>query len=340
MKACEEEERKLSDAQEADADAREEYRDQVQAAGEASFFSEFHRVAILNAAASSKGAAPLVMLEKSMSALEKQGTAERAQAKVARARRAMERASRSASEARASLERCREAHELEPVSLSLTSTLELRTRFFEERILPPHGWSGTLPTSETTHVVEARSVKIKRSSRGYYRVVLTIDEVYSAAPSHSTVVDERGRPMTHTITEQVTSVKPGTLDVLLFSEDSGDPMDFSIMLVGDERPCRSGQRTLTIRDPEGGCHTIPLPFVDVPSVWPNVFRALRMRDSSDPSGEVVYLRGWTWREQGDQCVFTRTWSTPPGTLLTLSHGEVTLLAERSSMEVTTRWRRS
>ena len=121
--------------------------------------------------------------------------AERAQAKVERARRAAERASRSADESKASLERCRDAQEIEPVSLSLTSTLTLRTRFLEEKILPPQGWSGTLPMRETTHVVEARSVKISRLWHDLYGVALTVDEVYSAAPSHShgevTLVVER-----------------------------------------------------------------------------------------------------------------------------------------------------
>jgi len=60
-------------------------------------------------------------------------------------------------------------------------------------VLPPQGWSGTLPQRETTHVVEARSVKIVRWGRSHYGAVLTLDEIASVAPSDSTVFDERGR---------------------------------------------------------------------------------------------------------------------------------------------------
>jgi hypothetical protein len=162
MTTCKEEATKLSDAELAAWDARAEYQDQKQAAAEASFFSWFFRVAIVTSALDLKKA-PVTLIEKSMSALEKQGTAERAKAKVERARRAAERADRSAEEARASLERCRDAREIEPVSFTLTSTLTLRARFFEEKILPPQGWSGTLPMRETTHVVEAEA---PRSSAG------------------------------------------------------------------------------------------------------------------------------------------------------------------------------
>jgi hypothetical protein len=332
MTTCKEEATKLSDAELAAWDARGEYQDQKQAAAEASFFSWFFRVAIVTSALDLKKA-PVTLIEKSMSALEKQGTAERAKAKVERARRAAERADRSAEEARASLERCRDAREIEPVSFTLTSTLTLRARFFEEKILPPQGWSGTLPMRETTHVVEARGTSFERRGRDCYRVVAVLDEVHTTAPSHTTVVDERGRTMTHTIAEHVTSVKPGRLEVLVFGDDSEGPMGFIVELDRDTKPLRSGQQTLTIRDPDGGCHTLTLPYTDVPSLWPDVFKRLRWLDSGPD------IRGWTWREQGDQHVATRSWSSPPGTLLTGEHGEVTLVAERSSMEITVRRRR-
>ncbi|MBK8262863.1 MAG: hypothetical protein IPK80_16195 [Nannocystis sp.] len=330
--SCEDELNKRREAAEAAEDARADYRDQQQAAGEAWFFSEFHKAAILNAVFSPK-AAPSVLIEKSMSALEKQGTAERAYTKLARARRAAERASRSAAEAEASLDRCLDANELEPVSISLSSTLTLRSRFHEEKILPPQGWSGTLPQRETTHVVEARSVKIVRWGRSHYGAVLTLDEIASVAPSDSTVFDERGRAMTHTITDQATSVKPGALALLVACRDPGEPPGFFVKKHRETKPLRSGRQTLTIRDPEGGCHSIQLPYADVPSLWSEVFWALRRRDSGS------LIDDWTWHEQGDLRVVTRSWSTPPGTLLAAPHGEVTLLAERSSMVVTVRRRR-
>jgi hypothetical protein len=173
------------------------------------------------------------------------------------------------------------------VEFTLSSTLTLRARFFEEKILPPQGLSGTLPARETTDTVVARCAAFQRHARGFHSTVATLDDEYTAAVSNSTVYDDRGRPTTHTLTEQVTAVKPGTLAVEIGYHDDEDPVTFWVRLGRDEKPLRSGQQTLTTRDPDGGCHTLALPYANVPSVWPGVFKALRRKDERFTSERIV-----------------------------------------------------
>lgn len=338
MKTCEKAREKLQDAEWAAYDARAEYEDQKQAAGEATFFASFFQASIFSASFNPKTAV-VTILEKSMSALEKQGSAERARAKVPRAQRAAERANEREQEAREALTQCLEVGEMEPVELTLSSTIALRSRFYEAKILPPQGFSGTLPMRETTNFVEGRTASFERLGRGFYRTVVALDDDYSVAPNESTVVDDRGRPVTQSLTERVTAATPGRLEVQVGYDHNEDPPFFYVQFGADDKPLRSGQQTLTIRDPDGGCHTIPLAYADVPSTWPEMFKALRRRNENvGLHGEVVISSGWTWTEQGDLRVASRRWSADPGPLVTSASGEVILVAEASSLEVKLRRR--
>jgi hypothetical protein len=334
---CAKERSSLQEARSVAEDARAEYEDQKQLAGEAAFFADFYRLNILSATFSGSGAL-WAIVEKSVSALEKQGTAERAVAKALRARRAADRADERVREAREAVARCLDAHEVEPVEFTLSSTLTLRARFLEEKILPPQGLSGTLPARETTDTVVARCAAFQRHARGFHSTVATLDDEYTAAVSNSTVYDDRGRPTTHTLTEQVTAVKPGTLAVEIGYHGDEDNATFWVRLGRDEKPLRSGQQTLTTRDPDGGCHTLALPYANVPSVWPGVFKALRRKDERFTSERIVIFGRWTWTAQGDLGVATRRWSTEPGPLATGPSGEMFLVAENSSIEVKLRRR--
>ncbi len=145
--------------------------------------------------------------------------------------------------------------------------------------------------------------------------------------------------MTQSLTERVTAATPGRLEVQVGYDHNEDPPFFYVQFGADDKPLRSGQQTLTIRDPDGGCHTIPLAYADVPSTWPEMFKALRRRNENvGLHGEVVISSGWTWTEQGDLRVASRRWSADPGPLVTSASGEVILVAEASSLEVKLRRR--